>query len=161
MKKPRDNCSPELDLLPSVPFFRLMRAADLADVMRIVRRCFKGTDRFELKKYLELLENGAVAYVVGSPVRAVMWLVRIRKSLEIITLATTPTWRRRGYAQMLLEHAIACLRWGRYSKIVLVVRVSNKGAIKLYQRYGFRIVKRKKKYYEDEDGFEMRLKRSR
>ena len=147
---------PDLNLYPPVPFFRLLGAADLPDVMRIERCCFKRVDRFELKEYLDLLEKGGLAYVIGSPVRAVMWLVRVRRGLEIFSLATMPHWRRRGYAEMLIKHAIACMRWNRCSSLVLEVRVSNKGAIKLYRRHGFNIIRRKKNYYGNEDAYTMR-----
>lgn len=146
-------------LCPPLQKLRRLRAADLLGAMRIEHECFRKTDQMRLKEYLEILENGGTAFVVGFPVRAVIWVDSLNKrTAEVVSLATSPQYRRRGYADMLLEYAIAHMRDGHYAHAVLDVRVSNQGAIKLYERFGFKKVKVREGYYEDEDGWEMRLR---
>lgn len=58
----------------------------------------------------------------------------------------------RGFASQLLEFSINNLN---KSKFELEVRVSNKNAIKLYEKFGFKIVKTLENYYENEDGYKM------
>lgn len=146
-------------LCPPLRELRRLRAADLLGAMRIERECFRKTDKMKLKEYLEMLENGGTAFVVGFPVRAVIWLGSLnKKTAEVVSLATLPQYRRRGYADMLLEYAIAHMREGHYIRAMLDVRVSNQGAIKLYERFGFRKTKVKDLYYEDEDAWEMQLR---
>lgn len=68
---------------------------------------------------------------------------------HIATIATHPDWRRRGIAQRIL---IALLREAqrRHAEIVtLEVRVSNLAAQRLYLKYGFEEVGRRKAYYQD------------
>ncbi len=149
MGKKRKHKTLEPSLSSSALDFRSLRPADIAGVMRIEEKCFAGVDRFDLEFYISKLENGWKAYVVGFPVRAVIWIASSGKMLEIVSLATLPRYRRRGYADMLVRYAIARMLDGRYSGIKLDVRAANKGAIKLYRHHGFKTVKRKKKYYND------------
>lgn len=161
MGKKRKHTILEPGLCSSTRAFRRLRPMDIAGVMRIEEKCFEEVDRFPLEYYISNLEKGWTAYVVGFPVRAVIWLAPFGKELELVSLATLPRYRRRGYADMLVEYAIARMRDGRYLNIKLDVRASNKGAIKLYKRHGFKKVKRKKKYYNDgEDAWEMCKKNS-
>ena len=161
MGKKRKHKTLESDLCSSSRDFRRLRPEDIAGMMRIEEKCFTGVDRFDLEYYISKLEEGWRAYVVGFPVRAVIWIAPFGRMLGIVSLATLPRYRRRGYADMLVEYAIALMRDGRYSGIKLEVRASNKGAIKLYLRHGFKKVKRKKNYYNDwEDALGMCRKNS-
>jgi polysaccharide biosynthesis protein PslH len=74
---------------------------------------------------------------------------------EILSLAVSPTMRRRGVALRLLEHE---LERGEGSWF-LEVRESNAAAIALYESVGFRRVGRRKEYYNDshEAGIVMRF----
>ncbi len=151
--------APVCALFPKPHDLRRLRAADLLGAMRIERECFKKTDRSKLKDYLSLLEKGGTAFVIGFPVRAVIWIAHLDKEIvEINSLATLPRHHRRGYADMLLDFAVAHIKESRYSCVMLDVRVSNNGAINLYERHGFKKVKRKKNDYGDEDGWQMCLR---
>ncbi len=62
---------------------------------------------------------------------------------EILNLAVDPTQRLRGVAHALLRAELGRekTRW------FLEVRASNKGAIALYQKAGFRVAGRRESYY--------------
>lgn len=59
------------------------------------------------------------------------------ESVEIISLATHPDYRRRGYASYLLEHFLR--RWEDIGvrSVMLMVRSSNNSARELYAQHGF------------------------
>ena len=57
---------------------------------------------------------------------------------------------------MLLAEIINRARKAGFKSVLLEVRVSNTKARKLYERFGFKIVKRKERYYMDgEDAYIM------
>lgn len=78
---------------------------------------------------------------------------------HVSTIATHPEYRRRGWGEILLAGMI---RRGIHldaDYVVLEVRVSNYAAQSLYEKYGFKVVATKPKYYhsDNEDAYEMRL----
>nr|BFD59241.1 hypothetical protein CKG001_13480 [Bdellovibrio sp. CKG001]BFD62618.1 hypothetical protein BdHM001_12990 [Bdellovibrio sp. HM001]BFD67391.1 hypothetical protein HAGR004_24130 [Bdellovibrio sp. HAGR004] len=66
---------------------------------------------------------------------------------EISLVATHPQHRRRGYMEKLLAHMIAAKGQGR--SIWLEVHEENVSAQKLYEKLGFREVRRRPRYYKD------------
>ncbi len=62
-------------------------------------------------------------------------------------IAVDPDHRRAGVASALLDGVIA--RAGEDANYTLEVRVSNAGAIALYERYGFHGVGTRPRYYAD------------
>ena len=68
---------------------------------------------------------------------------------HITTIAVKKDWRGQGLGELLLAGAIDnAIKHG--SRVVtLEVRISNNSAIPLYQKYGFRRVGTRKKYYND------------
>lgn len=98
---------------------------------------------------LNLLKPGPVLGYAGS------WL--LVDDAHVATIATHPHWRRRGLGELLL---LSLLERGAEMGAVratLEVRVSNKAAQGLYQKYGFETVSRRRRYYSDnnEDAFIM------
>jgi len=87
---------------------------------------------------------------------AVAWW--IAGELEVMTLAISPVFRRRGLGQRLLQ---ALLNARSHQSAFLELRESNLAALKLYQQAGFETVGRRKRYYRDgEDALIMRRKNS-
>ena len=66
---------------------------------------------------------------------------------HIMNIAVDPSARRRGLATALLEELFA--RAGRERAYTLEVRTSNRPAISLYERFGFRPAGVRKRYYQD------------
>lgn len=66
---------------------------------------------------------------------------------EISLVATHPQFRRLGYMGALLAHMIAAKGQGR--AIWLEVHEENVSAQKLYEKLGFREVRRRPRYYKD------------
>lgn len=86
-------------------------------------------------------------------------LWNIMGEAHISTIATHPDYRRRGWGEILLAGMIRRGIRLNADYVVLEVRVSNIPAQTLYQKYGFKTVTTKPKYYHsnNEDAYEMRL----
>ena len=79
----------------------------------------------------------------------------VAEELHVTTLAVRPERRRRGYASALLEAALGAFPEAR--RVHLEVRPSNAPAISLYERLGFSVTGRRRRYYGDEDALLMTL----
>ncbi len=66
---------------------------------------------------------------------------------HLMNIAVEPERRRQGIARALIDALIA--RAGVASNYTLEVRVSNRSAIALYEKYAFRSVGRRRRYYSD------------
>jgi ribosomal-protein-alanine N-acetyltransferase len=64
-----------------------------------------------------------------------------------MNVAIEPARRREGIASRLLEELLG--RVGRDPKLTLEVRASNGPALALYERFGFRSVGVRRRYYQD------------
>ncbi|WP_321314541.1 N-acetyltransferase [Halarcobacter sp.] len=93
------------------------------------------------------VDNQLVGYI--------LWLKR-KRFFRLYSLAVLEDFRKLGLATKLLDFSLEKLK---KKDLQLEVRVSNKKAINLYQKYGFKKVKILKRYYEDEDGVLMRMER--
>lgn len=96
---------------------------------------------------LKAVEGGEmVGFVAGDPrpSQGAGW---------IATIGVDPRYQRRGIGRALL---LACEEKFKLPRVKLTVRMSNQGAISLYEKEGYRSVDIWKKYYNDgEDGLVM------
>jgi ribosomal-protein-alanine N-acetyltransferase len=78
---------------------------------------------------------------------------------HIATLAVHPDYRNRGIATRLIESVLLEAEEKGARKAMLEVRTSNQAAQSLYQKFGFQVVHRRRKYYIDnkEDALLMNL----
>ncbi|GBF08496.1 N-terminal acetyltransferase [Aeropyrum pernix] len=76
---------------------------------------------------------------------------------HLVSIAVRPGFRGRGIGSKLLSETVRVMKnVYRVDAIFLEVRVSNMPAIRLYEKFGFRKVRRIKGYYRDgEDAFVM------
>jgi [ribosomal protein S18]-alanine N-acetyltransferase len=128
---------------------RPLTYADLPQVIAIERRAFPtpwslAMFVLELSKpsgicLAGLLEDRIVAYLVCSRYDTVWHLMNIAVDIHL---------RRQGLATSLLERLfeVADRPSEQYT---LEVRTSNEGAIRLYERFGFRAAGRRRAYYHD------------
>jgi len=75
------------------------------------------------------------------------WLVVDEAHLS--TLAVDPGSRRRGLGERILREAMRQAARQGAEMMTLEVRVSNDPARRLYEKYGFRVVGRRPRYYQD------------
>ncbi|MNX77631.1 ribosomal-protein-alanine N-acetyltransferase [compost metagenome] len=130
---------------------RPMTHDDLIDAVAIERLSFG--ERWSVQTFASELENPSSNYFVALDGDRIVgyagyWL--ILDEAHITTIAVHPAERRRSIGeimlQFLIEHAAkADAKW-----LTLEVRVSNDGARKLYEKYGFTALGRRKGYYQDD-----------
>lgn len=127
-----------------------MEQAHLPEVMRIERAVFQ--PGWSEQAFLQDLRNPAALYLVvrwhGQIVGyAGMWMVV--DEAHITNVAILPEYRGLGLAQRLILRLLSLARERGMSRATLEVRVSNLPAQKLYEKFGFRPVSTRKRYYED------------
>lgn len=71
----------------------------------------------------------------------------LESAWDISLVASHPRFRRRGYTEKLFKHLIAAKGQGR--ELWLEVHEENVPAQKLYEKLGFREVRRRPRYYSD------------
>ncbi|MFA7092054.1 MAG: N-acetyltransferase [Arcobacteraceae bacterium] len=109
----------------------------------------KASLKYHLKRntlYKIEIENCIAGYI--------LWLNR-KRYCRLYSLAVSKKFQNQGLAKKLLEYSLKHLEWQSFS---LEVKVSNLGAIKLYEKFGFKVKKVLKNYYENEDGYLMEKK---
>jgi ribosomal-protein-alanine N-acetyltransferase len=138
---------------------RRMRSGDLQRVMEIELVCFtmpwsEATFRGLLRRTdADLLIAEQAGDIAGY---AAFWAVLDQGELGNVSVA--PGWRRRGIGERLVNAVLARAADRGVREVFLEVRVSNLGAQKLYHRYGFEEVGRRRNYYLEpvEDALVMR-----
>ena len=128
-----------------------MRVADLPDVHSIERASFESpwpADAYRseletnrLAQYLVLRVGDEIAGYGG------MWLMV--DEAHIITFAVHPLWRRQHVADRLLLAMLDLAIDGGAHEATLEVRLSNLPARRLYEKFGFRPVGLRPRYYSD------------
>jgi [ribosomal protein S18]-alanine N-acetyltransferase len=100
----------------------------------------------------ELVTNRLASYVVaraGDEVVGFAGLWVMVDEAHITTFAVVPRWRRRGVGQHLLLRLLELSNDRRAREATLEVRLSNMPARRLYEKYGFRPVGIRPRYYSD------------
>lgn len=129
---------------------RKMQSADLPRVVEIEKQCFG--ERWTINAFANELSNTASCYFVGIQNNTIIgyagyWL--ILEEAHITTIGVEPRFQRRGFGEMMLlymiEHAArAGAKW-----LTLEVRASNLSAQRLYEKYGFSSLGKRRAYYQD------------
>jgi len=100
----------------------------------------------------ELLTNRLASYIVarsGGDVVGFAGLWVMVDEAHITTFAVDPRWRRRGIGERLLLALLELAVARRAREATLEVRLSNVPARRLYEKYGFRPVGIRPRYYSD------------
>jgi ribosomal-protein-alanine N-acetyltransferase len=127
---------------------RKLSFSDLPQIIAIERRAFSSP--WSLGMFvLELSKPSGInlAAVKAGEIVGYVICAKYAEAFHVMTLATAPEHRRQGIAGALLDAVI--MRAGEDANYTLEVRVSNAGAIALYERYGFRGVGTRPRYYAD------------
>jgi ribosomal-protein-alanine N-acetyltransferase len=127
---------------------RSLSYSDLPQVIAIERRSF--TTPWSLAMFvLELSKPSGVtlAAVRGRQLQGFLICSRYDQAWHVMNIAVDPPARRGGVAEALLESLFE--RAGSERPYTLEVRTSNTPAIALYERFGFRNVGTRPRYYAD------------
>jgi ribosomal-protein-alanine N-acetyltransferase len=86
---------------------------------------------------------------------AIFWMVS--GEAHILNVAIRADLRRRGLATLLVREVLKMMDEFKVLDVFLEVRKSNRAAIALYEKFGFRETFERKNYYGDEDAMVMRF----
>jgi len=84
--------------------------------------------------------NEVIAFLISS---------YLFEEAELLSIAVLKTHRGRGLSKLLIKDFINYYKFNGIEKIFLEVKESNKTAISLYSKYGFKKISQRKKYYSD------------
>jgi ribosomal-protein-alanine N-acetyltransferase len=127
---------------------RQLSYSDLPQVISIERRSFPTP--WSLAMFvLELSKPSGVCLAAarGRQLQGYLVCSRYDQAYHLMNIAVDPVARRHGIGAELLEAMIE--RAGPEQSYTLEVRTSNAPAIKLYERFGFRSVGTRPRYYAD------------
>ncbi|TFG17381.1 MAG: N-acetyltransferase [Promethearchaeota archaeon] len=125
--------------------------------------------------YKSILDNYPEGFLVACPkedlskiVGYIMWRIertpsknslRLINKGHLVSIAVSEEYRRKGIAAALLDSSMPAIKIHSINEYVLEVRVSNYGAISLYQKFQYESQGIKKKYYKDgENAYYMTVK---
>lgn len=133
---------------PGAIAVRSLTYADLPGVLAIERRSFPAP--WSLAMFvLELSKPSGVCLAAEGPDGLVGYLVcsRYADVWHLMNVAVDPRARRRGLASRMIDELLESA--GRSERFTLEVRISNAGAIRMYEDLGFRPAGRRLRYYHD------------
>ena len=134
--------------LPEEVSVRRLTYGDLPAVLSIERRAFPAP--WSLAMFvLEVSKPSGVCLAATVDGEIVGYLVcsRYADVFHLMNVAVDPDRRRRGIAIRLIDRMLD--EAGRDQRFTLEVRVSNHGAIAMYEQLGFRRAGRRRRYYSD------------
>jgi len=130
---------------------RAFRPTDVAAVTTILREVPEAANWTE-ESYREALNwPGTVAFVSEEEGKISGFILgrQVADEGEILNLAVTAAYRRRGEGGALLTAALGGFRSRGVSRVFLEVRESNETAMAFYERHGFSKKGRRAGYYRD------------
>lgn len=133
---------------------RDMTGADLDAVLRIEREVHAHpwtpgnfSDALRSKYQCKVFESD------GSMLGYAVLMLAVDES-ELLDIAIDAARQRQGWGQRLLDEMMALARHFGMRRMVLEVRASNRAAIALYRKAGFRDIGLRRDYYQAENGRE-------
>lgn len=135
-----------------VPFtIRKLRLADLDRILEIERASF-GPDAYDRKLFANYLHTcGDLFFAVERGRKLWGYLIACARGerAELVSVAVDPAARGKGAASALMERALRRLKRRGIARFSLMVKTANREAEACYVKYGFRRVRRVRRYYED------------
>ena len=113
--------------------------------------------------YKSILDNFPECFLVaqnkhGKIIAYIMWRVEKAPSVNslkyinkghLVSVAVSESYKRKGIAKELLSDSMVAIKKYKIHEYVLEVRVSNYTAIRLYEKFDFKIESIKNNYYRD------------
>ncbi|MBU2599138.1 ribosomal protein S18-alanine N-acetyltransferase [bacterium] len=127
-----------------------MEKKDLQEIMVIERASF--IDPWSKEMFLDEFKNKLSYFLVAKFMKKVVgyggfWL--IFDEAHLVNLAISPYYRRKKFGEQLLDALLKLAVFKAAKRATLEVRQSNQAAQNFYQKFGFKPVAIRKKYYQD------------
>lgn len=140
--------------MSAAPFtFRDMASADLPAVLAIERAAFDSP--WTPEGFLACLADGSRCRVAVDETGALAGYCithQVIDEAEVYTIAVSESHRRQGLGRALLREALEAAKLAAALRVFLEVRVTNTGALALYESEGFKRIGTRRGYYKMADG---------
>ena len=131
---------------------RRMTIQDINSVVQIEAESY-GEHHWSRESFFNELSNNLAFYFCATDeennLLGYVGTWQIMEEAHITTISVKPEYRRRKIGEALLHYAIENCYENGIKYITLEVRVSNKKAINLYEKYGLKSLGTRKGYYQD------------
>ncbi|MBI5631535.1 MAG: ribosomal protein S18-alanine N-acetyltransferase [Elusimicrobia bacterium] len=133
------------------PSVRPARPQDIEALFEIEKRwpTTPGWSREQFQRELDFERSYFVVLELGGLVRGYAGLWILPPEAQVTTLAVAPEAAGQGLGRLLLGHLIELCRGRGLKKISLEASAKNERALRLYRGFGFRVVGRRAKFYND------------
>ncbi len=132
---------------------RPMELDDLEEVLNIENKSFPNPWNYNIF-YYELTQNRYAKYFVLEKSKEIIGYLGLwhkGRSFHITNIAIKERWRKKGYGGSFLRFTEKMATKHKIEKISLEVRRSNLIAQNMYRKYGYKVIKIRKNYYQDEN----------
>ena len=129
---------------------RTMEPQDVPQIAELEKVCF--SDPWSENSIISELDNPLSCWLVAVSGEQVVGYVGSQTVLDgsdMMNIAVSPDFRRKGIAESLIEALISFLRERGSRCLILEVRASNVPAIALYEKLGFLEIGRRRNYYRN------------
>ena len=123
---------------------------DIDDIMLIEKKCF--TTPWSREAFINELFNKLAYYQcaeVNGKIVGYMGIWKICDEGHVTNIGVLPEYRKKGIATMLIDKMIEICKCSEIINMTLEVRESNFDAIRLYERFGFKSMGKRPKYYHN------------
>ncbi len=143
--------SHEPDILPSGPASIRKYTSTDAPAVSALGKLAPQAAQWSAVSYEEAADAGQTILVAEAVDEICGFIVSrlVGSEGEILNMAVSPSWRRKGIGSQLLEEALNEARTRNVEGFYLEVRESNRGAISFYARHGFIKSGRRANYYSN------------
>lgn len=138
---------------------REMTYNDIASVADVDKKAFP--DAWKTESFVDELKKDYSHYFVAETDGEILGYAGIwciYETAELIRIATTPAFRKKGVAKELMQAILDCAKTCECERMMLEVRRSNTPAQELYKKFGFGETSVRKGYYSGEDAVIMEAK---
>jgi len=145
------NSAPAWDLARLV--YEPMAPADLEEVVAIEQGVYPHP--WTRTNFSDSLKSGYQAWVLrnqGGELMGYFLVMAVVDEAHLLNVAVAAAWQGQGLGRFLLNQSVACARGLGMESMLLEVRPSNERALRIYRRYGFSEIGRRKGYYPAADG---------
>jgi ribosomal-protein-alanine N-acetyltransferase len=130
---------------------------DLKQILNIEVNSFHPIDWFSINTFKYFFKKKRLWVVIfKNKIIGYFILICYKKSLRVYSIALLPEYRYLGIGSKILTFIIKLAIFLNKHRIILEVRQSNKNK-RLYEKFGFKVKKKLKNYYKNENGYKMEL----
>lgn len=124
---------------------------DLAALLKIETQVYDFPWSYQMFASALAANNKLVGAFCGGKLIAYILYLQVLDEAQLLNIAVSSSYRRRGVAQELLQHMLLCCKINNIAQVFLEVRSSNLAAISLYSKFGFSQIATRKNYYKTTD----------